>query len=773
MNVVRKLGPKHVGWLALWTALAHVGCSGEPDVVVTPSPDGGADAPIEAAPDAPIEAAPDASTADANDAATTQLDFPTQPTTGYSAVVLGAVTVRVRDAGGQLVTTPTLVTLALDTGPGVLGGTVTATTSAGVATFSDLTISKSGSYKLVATALGQTGSSAVITVDAWQPWNGNLVGGTIRHVAVDPTDDKVAYVGTDNGGLYQTTDGTQWSRIAFAGSTVSALAIAPSDPKTIYAGNGSSGVYKSTDRGLTFAAANAGFADRSTAAIAVDPTNPQIVYSAPSQKGVQKSTNGGTSWTAANDPAFATLSMGALAIAPSKATTLYTQAYNTQVYKSIDGGTSWTAMSGLPANVVVRTIAVDPTNEAVVFVGLGESGGGIWKSTGGAFTKVGGSNVAAVSAVDLAIVTATPQTMYACAYGSDVWKSIDGGATWAPLADNLHGGNTMLAMGLAPSKPATIYVGHYVISGGGISKTTTSGASWADDSSGFTAFDVNGFAVDPASSSNVWLGGGYIGLEHSTDGGKTYTPISVQQGITWGGDFTVRYSGTTLYAGNNGGGLFKSTNGGTSFVRDAVLGNFNVHSVAPSAAATTIYVGGFGSGIGWTTNGGTNWTTQTAPAYPWIYVGGVAAHPTVAATAYAGLGDGLYRTTNSGTTWTKLSPTIYQAQVAFDSAAQIYAAGSTIQSSSDGTTWTDLTSGSPIDPNHPASYLGVYKVNGVDVVFLSGTNHGLWRRPQSTWSASGLSNMSVLSMSQDPTTPTTLYAGVKAGGLYRSLSAGE
>lgn len=770
MNVLPKIGPKHVGWLAMWTALGPLACSGEPETV-TPV-DGGADAVL----DAPTEATPDASAndaSDASDAASTQLDFPTQPTSGYSGVILGSVTVRVRDSGGQLVTTPTVVTLSLDTGPGALGGTVSAQTNAGVATFSDLTVSKSGSYKLVASALGQSASSTPIAIDAWQPWNGNLVGGTIRHVAVDPTDDKIAYVGTDNGGLYQTTDGTQWKRIAFGGSTVSAIAIAPSDAKTIYVGNGSSGVYKSTDRGVTFAPANTGFADRSISSIAVDPTNAKLVYSTPSQKGVQKSTDGGATWTAANDAAFATSSMAAIALAPSKPTTVYTQAYNMQVYKSVDSGATWTPMSGLPANVAVHTIAVDPTNDAIVYVGLGETGGGIWKSTGGAFAKIGAANVASVSAEDIAIVPSNPQTMYACAYGTDVWKSTDGGANWSPLVDNLHGGNTMLAMGLAPSNPTTLYVGHYVISGGGLSKTTNAGASWADDSTGFTAFDVNGFAVDPANANNVWLGGGYIGLQHSTDGGKTYSPITVQQGLTWGGDFVVRYAGTTIYVGNNGGGVFKSTNGGTSFVRDAVLGNFTVRSLAPSVSASTLYVGGYGSGIAATANGGTSWTTQTAPTYPWIYVGSVAAHPTDAATAYASVGDGVYRTTNSGASWTKLTASMPQSQLALDSTGKLYAAYVTIQSSPDGTTWTDISSGGPADPGHIASYVGTFKVNGSEVVFASATNHGLARRPVSTWIASGLSNLTVLSMAQDPTTPTTLYAGVKSGGLYRSLSAGE
>ncbi len=68
-----------------------------------------------------------------------------------------SLTVRVEDASGNLASTATLpVTISVVSGPGALGGTVTRTPSAGVATFDDLELTGAGTYTLRATAAGLT-----------------------------------------------------------------------------------------------------------------------------------------------------------------------------------------------------------------------------------------------------------------------------------------------------------------------------------------------------------------------------------------------------------------------------------------------------------------------------------------------------------------------------------------------------------------------------------------------------------------------------------------
>jgi len=84
--------------------------------------------------------------------AASQLVFAVQPTTTVAGTVIDpAVVVRVEDANGRIVTTDdSLVTLAVDTGPGGLDGTLTVAAVNGVATFDDLVPDTSGAYTLAA-----------------------------------------------------------------------------------------------------------------------------------------------------------------------------------------------------------------------------------------------------------------------------------------------------------------------------------------------------------------------------------------------------------------------------------------------------------------------------------------------------------------------------------------------------------------------------------------------------------------------------------------------
>jgi hypothetical protein len=96
----------------------------------------------------------------------TQLVFTAQPATSTAGSSLGTMTVEVRDSAGQVVTSPNFsVALSIKAGTGThnatLGGTNPVTTAAGVATFGDINIDKSGSsYKLTASAATLTSADS-------------------------------------------------------------------------------------------------------------------------------------------------------------------------------------------------------------------------------------------------------------------------------------------------------------------------------------------------------------------------------------------------------------------------------------------------------------------------------------------------------------------------------------------------------------------------------------------------------------------------------------
>src|SRR5690606_24736406 len=84
-----------------------------------------------------------------------QILFRVQPVRGMAGATLAAVQVEVRDAAGLTVGDGVAVTLSLrsDSVGVSLGGTTSSNSSAGIATFSNLSITKAGAgYRLVATS---------------------------------------------------------------------------------------------------------------------------------------------------------------------------------------------------------------------------------------------------------------------------------------------------------------------------------------------------------------------------------------------------------------------------------------------------------------------------------------------------------------------------------------------------------------------------------------------------------------------------------------------
>ena len=182
--------------------------------------------------------------------------------------------------------------------------------------------------------------------------------------------------------------------------------------------------------------------------------------------GVFRTTNGGTTWTNVSG-SFGTASIGDIAIAPSDSKIVFvgTGEQNARnsvqwgdgVYKSTDGGNTW-AHTGLRETFQIGHVEVHPQNADIVFVAaLGKLWGeneerGVYRSKdGGASWEKTLFVDARTGAIDVRIDPKNPDTVYACTYersrdrfdgndpavrfgaGSGLWKSNDGGSTWARM----------------------------------------------------------------------------------------------------------------------------------------------------------------------------------------------------------------------------------------------------------------------------------------------------------------------------------------------------
>ena len=188
---------------------------------------------------------------------------------------------------------------------------------------------------------------------------------------------------------------------------------------------------------------------------------------------------------------------------------------------------------------------------------------------------------------------ARPNEYYMGTTGGGVFKTLDGGQSWAPVTDKYFGG-TIGAVAVSASNPDVVYVGggEYPIRGNvshgdGVWKSTDAGKTWT--SLGLAAtrhiarvrvHPTNPDLVYVAAQGNVWTPTPDRGIYRSKDGGKSWQKILFRNDSTGASDLVMDPSNpNVLYAtfwqagrrpwmlvsGGPGSGIFKSTDGGDSW----------------------------------------------------------------------------------------------------------------------------------------------------------------------------------------------------------------
>ncbi len=132
-------------------------------------------------------------------------------------------------------------------------------------------------------------------------------------------------------------------------------------------------------------------------------------------------------------------------------------------------------------------------------------------------------------------VPSEPDTVYFGGAGGGLWRTRDAGRTWAPLFD--HGpASAVGALAVAPSDPRTLYIGtgqatprYDVQAGLGVYRSTDGGATWASAGLQATRY-IGRIVVDPRNANTVLVGAqGHFfgpspdrGVYRTTDGGKSW-----------------------------------------------------------------------------------------------------------------------------------------------------------------------------------------------------------------------------------------------------------
>jgi len=187
-----------------------------------------------------------------------------------------------------------------------------------------------------------------------------------------------------------------------------------------------------------------------------------------------------------------------------------------------------------------------------------------------------------------------PLEYYFGATGGGLWKTTDGGTTWKPVTDGQLGSSSVGAVAVCESNPDIVYIGTgetqlrgNIIPGDGAYRSTDAGKTWKHV--GFReARNIARVRVHPTDCNRAYAAvfGNYggpnpeRGIFRTTDGGATWQRVLHRDDRTGGVDLSIDpRNPDVIYAalweawrvpwgmssGGPGSGLFKSTDGGSTW----------------------------------------------------------------------------------------------------------------------------------------------------------------------------------------------------------------
>ena len=500
----------------------------------------------------------------------------------------------------------------------------------------------------------------------YPPGGGPGQGGVIRNML---STGSAYWVAIEGGGIYKTTDFTNWtaSHQGIGHKLVRMIAVAPGGTTTMYAAtNGGGGFYKSTDSGATWSVSNSGLncAFVSTLFVINSGANSGRLYAGTAcggVSGVYMSINQGASWALVSLPTIPSnaevYSIGGLTDG-----SVLRASTNSGVYYSFDFGTTWAQRNGTGSNILSG-----PNGALVVGTGFFGSntlaivdGNGVFWSTDAGINWFPSSGLPAGAVANCCAVVGP--ALYAFVDGVGAYKSNDNGLNWAADFAFANAGlpvkRARSFFGLGPAYWATTFSGIY-------RTNDINSAPWIKVSNGLP----QGFIVNSSSTSlapqTIFAASDTV--YKSIDGGLTWNVSDTGLGgLMFMSSLNSRGLGVVqadpsdpsiVYASTVNKGMFKSIDGGANWsaINNGLPtnlvgkgGNFRI-AAAPNTSTLYLPISGV---LFKTTNGGASWSNVwTSATVSGQFARAPAIDPTDPNIVYVATSGGLYKTTDGGTTW--------------------------------------------------------------------------------------------------------------------------
>ncbi|MDX1911524.1 MAG: hypothetical protein SFV22_08575 [Saprospiraceae bacterium] len=261
---------------------------------------------------------------------------------------------------------------------------------------------------------------------AWSQQGPMNVAGRCNTLAVKPDDENTLLAGFAGGGIFKTVDGiTNWHPVFDDHSELSIgdITFDPSNPNVVYAGTG-------------------------------DPNMPSNVFNG---DGIFKSTDASDTWTRL--PNSPTGIVSKILVHPGDPNTLwaatmgnpYVRDNQRGVYKSTDGGQTWQHVLFVSNQAGASDLVMSPSQPQVLFASF--------------WDRIRSNQESVI-------------------YGphARVYKSVDGGETWAQLGGGLPTGvNGRTGLAISQTNPNKVYALYIdsLSTPGSLHKSTDGGATWS------------------------------------------------------------------------------------------------------------------------------------------------------------------------------------------------------------------------------------------------------------------------------------------------------
>ncbi len=455
--------------------------------------------------------------------------------------------------------------------------------------------------------------------------------------------------------------------------------------------------------------------------------------------GISAATATGGGWTElgpAPITAGFTGRVSAIVCSPTDPDTFYVAGADSGVWRTTTGGAAyqWQALTGDMPTTAIGALALDPTNESIIYAGTGES------------------NYANHSR-----------------YGLGLYKSTDGGASWLQLAESTFAGRCFSRILVDPSNTQTVYAaitraggfpemaaakGHPQAAGPvGVFRSDDGGVTWTHLTNGLPALSATDLTMDPVDPQVLYAGIGRIfgdasnGIYVTTDGGASWTKL--------------------------GGGL-PTTNVGRVSVYVAPSMRQRLYALITEACDAA---GGDAEmeGAYRSDDSGATWVslplTNPQATYGW-YLSTITVQPTNPDVVFMG-GVSLWRSTNAGQNWGTVTPQHVDIHATVWNADENLVCGNDggVHVSDDlGSSWTGVNTGLgtiqfyaglSIDPLYSNRILGGTQDNGTNM------NHAVWQWNHFLGGDGGWTQI-------DQAEPRRLFGELQGTGqLYRSTDWGE